>query len=220
VLVDVAYRGQKLGLAAIYRAIQKFARDCRFVSLEAVPLQLITKEPHVREKMGLNRLEKNEKIATNHLKAYYTQLGFEIIPRSNHMVLDLELKKPSLEDINFANLYEEGSYDYFEVSSAVLSDELENFVMDISGKVVEEDDNGAERCIGEIEATYVDIENVFNEDCLLEHVFDAHSDKLEHYYDLLFSPQSPVYKYIMQNHQIETNWPECSDSILFVLVPI
>ena len=101
VLVNDLYRGKKLGLAAIYRTIQKFSHDCRFTILEAVPLQLITKEPLERTTMGLNFLEQDKGKATNSLKAYYKKLVFEIVPRSNYMVLDLELRHPSLDDIGF-----------------------------------------------------------------------------------------------------------------------
>lgn len=105
VLVNALYRGKKLGLAAIYRTIQKFAHGCRFTMLEAVPLQLITKEPLKRTTMGLNFLEQDKEKATNSLKAYYKKLGFEIVPRSNYMILDLELKHPNLKDIGFTASY-------------------------------------------------------------------------------------------------------------------
>jgi len=92
-------------LAAVYRIIQKFAHGCRFAILEAMPLQLIKEEPNERVKMGLNLLEQDEKKATNSLKAHYKKLGFEIIPRSNHIILDLELRRPNLEDIGFIDPY-------------------------------------------------------------------------------------------------------------------
>lgn len=70
-----------------------------------MPLQLVRKEPDKRAKIGLNFLEQDEKKATNSLKTYYKKLGFEIIPRSNHMILDLELRHPNLKDIGFIDMY-------------------------------------------------------------------------------------------------------------------
>lgn len=55
--------------------------------------------------MGLNFLEQDEKKATNSLKTYYKKLGFEVILRSNHIILDLELRQPNLKDIGFIGLY-------------------------------------------------------------------------------------------------------------------
>ncbi len=104
VVIDANFKGKKIGLAAIYRLIQKFAGSCKIVVLKVFPLQFKKDFTHELN-LKLNEYQKNKKAATEKLKNHYKKIGFFEIPDSDYMYLPCEYKTPSLKDIGFSDLW-------------------------------------------------------------------------------------------------------------------
>ena len=100
-----AFRGIKLGLAAIHRTIQQFGRDCGYVLLKPMPLQAEPADSVERKRwrrtLALSKFPKNIEAGRRRLADYYSLLGFRPVPNSEWMALNLDFALPSLEEIGF-----------------------------------------------------------------------------------------------------------------------
>ena len=94
------FRGYKLGLKAIYCAIERLGRECSYVILKAFPLQFEDKnrkkDEQWNELMDPEYFEQNQEIAQQKLIAHYAKLGFRQINNSSYMLLNRDLKQPEL----------------------------------------------------------------------------------------------------------------------------
>jgi GNAT superfamily N-acetyltransferase len=95
-------RGQRLGLAVLYRAIHDWSGGCSLVVMKPYPLQYEAgsrdKENEAELKLEEFRTSKTESF--RRLRGYYAQLGFERIARSNFYVLCVKHKHPSRESLS------------------------------------------------------------------------------------------------------------------------
>jgi hypothetical protein len=98
-----AYRGVGLGLASIYRCMQRYQYGCGIIALKCFPLQFECHSPENDEwksNMNLPKFESNEKAARKKLASYYGHLGFERVKRSEIMVLSPIMRQPNFSELN------------------------------------------------------------------------------------------------------------------------
>lgn len=99
------FRGGRLGLAAIHRTIQQFGHGCGYVVLKPVPLQIepirSASDESWRTEMALEQFPTDIEAGVRRLRAYYGLLGFQLIPDSEWMAINLDFMRPSLADIGF-----------------------------------------------------------------------------------------------------------------------
>lgn len=101
-----AFRGYRLGLAAIDRAIEIFGRGCGYAVLKAVPLQVepldSPEKARWHETMQLANFPKDEAVARTQLQAHYARLGFRSISGTDWMASNLAYQRPDLVEIGFS----------------------------------------------------------------------------------------------------------------------
>jgi len=102
VFIETKFR-KKLSLAAIYRTIQKFSSGCLLVVIKTIPQDLDNNKLSDVGRVSLEKFSEPERQAICSLQEYYQKIGFKKVPETAYMVLDLELKRPNLEDIVFKN---------------------------------------------------------------------------------------------------------------------
>lgn len=99
------FRGKKLGLAAMHRTIQQYAKNCAFVALEVAPLQLgertTNSEKQRAAEMQFHLFTQDKAIAAQRLKDHYSIVGFKEVPNSNIMLLNPTYQQPTLKEIGF-----------------------------------------------------------------------------------------------------------------------
>ena len=97
------YRGQKIGLAVIYKTIQQIGRGCGFIALMPAPLQFSLYKDNDRwqKTMNVSDFVQNEKVAIKKLGIYYGQLGFRQVGDSGVYILNPALTQPDLITIGF-----------------------------------------------------------------------------------------------------------------------
>lgn len=97
------HRGQKVGLAAIYKTAQQFGHGCGFIALTPAPLQfqLYKDDAGWQNKMNISDFVRDKETATNKLGAYYGKLGFRQVGDSDIYVLNPAHKQPDLTTIGF-----------------------------------------------------------------------------------------------------------------------
>ena len=97
------YRGQKIGLAVIYKTIQQIGRGCGFIALTPAPLQfnLYKDDERWQKTMNVSDFVQEEKAATKKLGAHYGKLGFRQVGSSDIYILNPALKQPDLTTIGF-----------------------------------------------------------------------------------------------------------------------
>jgi len=105
-------------------------------------------------------------------------------------------------------------YIEFNISDALLAEDSANFITTIYGKIFMGYDE-TKRHVGDIEATYIDIESAINNGCPLFQVFDQLTQELCDYYKALFLPTGAIYKYIV-NNELDFDWPESFDNLLLI----
>jgi hypothetical protein len=100
-------RGQRLGLAVLYRAIRDWSSGCSLVVMKPYPLQYEAvsrrKEDETELKLDAFRTSKTESF--RRLRAYYAQLGFERIGRSEFYVLCTKERTPSLKELSIPDCF-------------------------------------------------------------------------------------------------------------------
>lgn len=95
-----AFRGQKLGLAAIHRTMQQFGHGCALISLEVGPLQFEPHEGYPDKEQWFVEMEMGSFTtdiprATQRLKEYYRLLGFQEVAGTNIMILNPSYQRPN-----------------------------------------------------------------------------------------------------------------------------
>lgn len=95
-----AFRGQKLGLAAMYRTMQQFGHGCALISLEVEPLQFEPREGYPDKEqwfveMDMGSFTTDMPLATQRLKDYYRLLGFQEVTGTNIMILNPSYQRPN-----------------------------------------------------------------------------------------------------------------------------
>ena len=97
------YRGQKIGLAVIYKTIQQIGHGCGFIALMPAPLQFSLYKDNDRwqKTMNVSDFVQNETVAIKKLGIYYGKLGFRQIGDSGVYILNPALKQPDLITIGF-----------------------------------------------------------------------------------------------------------------------
>lgn len=95
-----AFRGQKLGLATMYRTMQQFGHGCALISLEVVPLQVENREGNPDKEqwfidMEMGSFTTDIPLATQRLKDYYSLLGFQEVTGTNIMILNPSYQQPN-----------------------------------------------------------------------------------------------------------------------------
>ena len=101
-----AFRGYRLGLAAIDRSIELFGRGCGYAVLKAVPLQVEPLDSPAKarwhEEMQLATFPADQAAAQARLQAHYARLGFRSIAGTEWMAANLDYRRPDLAEIGFA----------------------------------------------------------------------------------------------------------------------
>lgn len=101
-----AFRGYRLGLAAIDRAIEIFGQGCGYAVLKAVPLQVeplySPEKARWHEEMQLATFPEDEAVACTRLQAHYARLGFRSIFGTDWMASNLAYQRPDLVEIGFS----------------------------------------------------------------------------------------------------------------------
>src|SRR3990167_4798560 len=105
IFVSPAYRGKQLGLLTIYRTIQRFASNALLVVLDSRPLQCRENE-ELSPELGLDKYTTDRYRATSRLSFYFELLGFQSIPGSHYMVLNLDCKRPCIGDFRYPSKLE------------------------------------------------------------------------------------------------------------------
>ncbi|MCE3232803.1 MAG: hypothetical protein K0R98_1060 [Rickettsiaceae bacterium] len=87
-VIHSKYRGQEKGLSAMCEVVKRYEGHCKVAALKVTPLQF---SPCLEEIGDVDLLSfvKDEVSSIKKLKSYYAKLGFESIPDSDYMVLDL-----------------------------------------------------------------------------------------------------------------------------------
>lgn len=98
------YRGRRLGLAALYRVLQKFMGGCRFAFIKVFPLQFRSGHSIERSNEQLKQFTRDKKAAVRKLKNYYSKIGFKRIPNSDYMLFDNELRHPPFSKIGYKDI--------------------------------------------------------------------------------------------------------------------
>jgi GNAT superfamily N-acetyltransferase len=96
------FRGRKIGLAVLYKAVQQFARGCGIVAMKPFPLQfdVHTKSDTARfDALKLADFNRESKTATKALEKYYKILGFRKLAGTPLCVLSPEFVNPKLADL-------------------------------------------------------------------------------------------------------------------------
>lgn len=92
------FRGQFLDLAAIYRTIQQFCEIGGVVAIRVHPYLFEQQtDPNYRNATA-NKQDIDEQKSLEKLQNHYKRLGFKLFPGSNIMLINLELKRPTLEE--------------------------------------------------------------------------------------------------------------------------
>jgi len=96
------FRGYQIGAKAIKDIIFHFGSSCGLVMLEAYPLQFETLESRIENHaFELEKLEKDEEMATYKLLAYYQRIGFETIEGIKGLVFyNPALKNSKMDEID------------------------------------------------------------------------------------------------------------------------
>jgi len=101
-----AYRGNRLGLACLYRCIQQYWHGCGLVALKCFPLQfeVHTDRPNTdgwRQKMEMEGLGTELRSCQLKLEKYYGLLGFKKVGRTEFMILNPSHARPRLGEMGF-----------------------------------------------------------------------------------------------------------------------
>ncbi len=96
------YRGKCFGLVILRHMIVRFSSGVGLVAIKPFPLQFESggsseKEQKWRDLLLLNRLPKNEDVATKNLYQYYSKLGFTGLHGTSMMVLSTARRLPTIE---------------------------------------------------------------------------------------------------------------------------
>ena len=96
-----AYRGQGLGLYSLFRCMQQFTHGVGIVALKCVPRQfLMRKHESAWEKMmNLDAFDRKKEASRQKLEKYFKRLGFRKMPDTQLLVLNPEMRQPSLKDM-------------------------------------------------------------------------------------------------------------------------
>jgi hypothetical protein len=101
--IQSAYRGNNIGLAAIYRSIQQFGQGCGLVALTPFPLQFSSSaiDDDRDAEMNYQDFTNDKELASYKLRAYYQKLGFVQIEDSEIFILNPAFKLPDLAELGY-----------------------------------------------------------------------------------------------------------------------
>jgi hypothetical protein len=94
-------RGQRLSLAVLHRAIRDWSSGCSLVVMKPYPLQYEGEGRNITDmpELKLDEFRTSKTESFRRLRAYYAQLGFERIGRSEFYVLCAKERMPSLKEL-------------------------------------------------------------------------------------------------------------------------
>jgi hypothetical protein len=95
-------RGQRLGLAILHRAIRDWSSGCSLVVMKPYPLQYEGEGRNITDmpELKLDEFRTSKTESFRRLRAYYAQLGFERIGRSEFFVLCVKNRTPSYKELS------------------------------------------------------------------------------------------------------------------------
>lgn len=101
-----AHRGNRLGLFAMRRTIDTVGDGCAVVVIKPFPLQYSTardlssaQRPEWETQMAMQSFTATEKAGFAKLRKHWAQLGFKRIGRTDYFALDMQVKRPSYEEL-------------------------------------------------------------------------------------------------------------------------
>ncbi|MBY0543979.1 MAG: hypothetical protein K2Q14_00340 [Gammaproteobacteria bacterium] len=106
----------------------------------------------------------------------------------------------------------------FEISDALYSDELENYVTKITGEINIDTDDNEPICAGKIKATYLDLATALNHGEWMFDLFEHHSQATYECYEALFVEGSTEHDYLEKKLMKDYGicWPSTWSNLLYI----